>query len=89
MNKILWGLFFVFNATAIAGNDLCNVNKMLSLDEIQQKLVHQGYKNVKDMKLDDCLYEARVKDKHGDRWEVQVNPQTGIVIGKERDSFYD
>lgn len=89
MKKILSVIVVVFSSTAFADNYVCDIDHMLSMEQIQQKLIMQGYKTVRELQLDDCMYEAKVRDKNNDRWDVQVNPRNGNVIGRERDNFMD
>ena len=91
MRAVLVGgaLFLLISVPAHAGNYLCNTDQMLPPEQILLQLAGQGYGNIRDLQLDDCLYEARATDRRGDRWELQVNPKDGRVIGKERDNFFD
>lgn len=89
MKKILSVIVVVFSSTAFADKYVCDIDHMLSMEQIQQKLIMQGYKTVRELQLDDCIYEANVIDRNNDRWDVQINPKNGNVIGKERDNLMD
>lgn len=82
-------MVLIFSSSAFADNYVCDIDHMLSMEQIQQKLIMQGYKSVRELQLDDCLYEAKVRDGNNDNWDVQVNPKNGNIIGKERDNFMD
>lgn len=87
MKKSMVIIAFIFSGSAFADNYACNIDHMLSMEQIQQKLIMQGYKTVRELQLDDCMYEAKVRDRNNDRWDVQINPKNGNVIGKEHDNF--
>ncbi|MFX2611378.1 PepSY domain-containing protein [Enterobacter mori] len=89
MRKIIILMTFLFSSSAALADSVCNIDNILSMDQLQQKLISQGYRSVKEIQFDDCMYEAKVKDSDGKNWEIQLNPRTGSVIGKEPDNFFD
>ncbi len=90
VKRLALTVFLLLGASsAFSYNGVCNLDDMLSMDQIREKLIAAGYSQIKSIQLDDCLYEAEARDKNGDHWDLQLNPKTGVVIGKERDNFYD
>lgn len=63
IEKILSVMVFVFSGSALADTYACDLDHMLSMEQIQQKLIMQGYKTIRELQLDDCMYEANVRDK--------------------------
>ncbi len=57
----------------------------LSEADVRAKLSAAGYSNVHDVDFDDGVWTADAKDSGGRDLEVTLDPDTGKVIGKERD----
>jgi uncharacterized membrane protein YkoI len=72
-----------FSAGMAASSD-----KILTEDEITQSLLDQGYVEVIRMEMEDGLYEVKVKTKDGERQSLNVDPETGKVLGVHEDGLF-
>lgn len=57
----------------------------LSEADVRAKLSTDGYTNVHDVKFDDGMWKAEGNDAAGKKVEVLLDPNTGRVVGKEKD----
>lgn len=53
--------------------------------DIQARLAEEGYTRVHDVKFDDGLWEAEAYDAAGVEYALYLDPETGAVVGRERD----
>jgi uncharacterized membrane protein YkoI len=57
----------------------------LSERDVHAALAAQGYTNVHDVDYEDGIWNAEADDPSGKDVELKIDPQTGKVIGKEKD----
>lgn len=57
----------------------------LSAQDVRASLDAAGYTGVDDVEFDDGLWTADAMDAQGNRVDLVVDPETGDVIGGERD----
>lgn len=57
----------------------------LSEADIRAKLAAAGYSDVDDVEFDDGVWVAEARSATGEDVEVRLDPQTGEVIGEDRD----
>lgn len=57
----------------------------LSEADIRARLAVAGYTGVHDVKFDDGLWKAEGKDRGGRDIELRLDPDTGEIVGKEKD----
>jgi uncharacterized membrane protein YkoI len=57
----------------------------LSKDDVKASLSSQGYTDVHDVDMDDGVWHAEAKNPAGEKVEVQVDPNSGKVIGSDDD----
>ncbi|MDF0607154.1 PepSY domain-containing protein [Neisseriaceae bacterium TC5R-5] len=90
MKKLMVGTCFLLGLnSAVFANNNCDYDNILTMEQIHEKLQAAGYTRIRDIDLDDCLYEAEAKDKKGNNWELKIHSKTGKIISRNRDSFYD
>lgn len=53
--------------------------------DVRAKLAAAGYTNVHDLKYDDGMWKAEADDASGKDFELQIDADTGKVVGKEKD----
>lgn len=63
--------------------------KNLTEQEITQRVLDQGYAEVIRMEMEDGVYEVKVKTKDGKRARLNVDPQTGKVLGEHKDWLFN
>ncbi|MHC9083763.1 PepSY domain-containing protein [Luteimonas sp. RIT-PG2_3] len=57
----------------------------LSEADVRAKLSTEGYTDVHDVKFDDGMWKAEGNDAAGKKVEVLLDPNTGRIVGKEKD----
>lgn len=57
----------------------------LSEDDVKAALSSQGYTDVHDVDMDDGVWHAKARNPAGKKVEVQVDPDSGKVIGSDDD----
>lgn len=57
----------------------------LSEADVRARLAAAGYTNVHDVDYEDGIWNAEADDPTGKDVELKIDPQTGKVIGKEKD----
>jgi len=57
----------------------------LGAEDIQARLDGAGYTRVRDVEFDNGLWSAEAVDPQGNKVELKLDPETGAVIGSERD----
>jgi membrane protein implicated in regulation of membrane protease activity len=57
----------------------------MSEADVRAALAAQGYTNVHDVDYEDGIWNAEADDPAGKDVEVKIDPDTGKVIGKEKD----
>ena len=57
----------------------------LSEDDVKASLSSQGYTDVHDVDMDDGVWHAKARNPAGKKVEVQVDPDSGRVIGSDDD----
>lgn len=57
----------------------------LSEADVRAKLSTEGYTDVHDVKFDDGMWKAEGNDVAGKKVEVLLDPNTGRIVGKEKD----
>jgi uncharacterized membrane protein YkoI len=57
----------------------------LSEADVRAKLAAAGYTNVHDVDYEDGIWNAEADDPAGKDVELKIDPNTGKVIGKEKD----
>lgn len=57
----------------------------LSEADVRASLAAQGYTNVHDVDYEDGIWNAEADDASGKDVEVKIDPDTGKVMGKDRD----
>jgi len=57
----------------------------LTAEDVQARLDTAGYTGVHDVEFDDGLWTAEATDAEGHDVDLKLDPQTGEVIGGERD----
>jgi hypothetical protein len=55
----------------------------LGADEVRASLSSAGYTDVHDVDFDDGLWRAKAKNSAGEHVKLQVDPDTGKVVGTE------
>ncbi len=53
--------------------------------DVRAKLAAAGYTNVHDVDYDDGMWKAEADDSAGKKVEVRIDPESGEVVGKEKD----
>lgn len=53
--------------------------------DVRAKLAASGYTNVRDVEFDDGLWKAEADAPGGGKVELRMDPQTGEVVGEDRD----
>ncbi len=53
--------------------------------DVRAKLSAAGYSKVDDLKFDDGVWKAEARNASGQKMELQLDPDTGKVVGSERD----
>lgn len=61
-----------------------SVSKLGEAD-VRAKLSAAGYSKVDDLKFDDGVWKAEARNASGQKMELRLDPDTGKVIGSERD----
>ncbi len=57
----------------------------MSESDVRAALAAQGYTNVHDVDYEDGIWNAEADDPAGKDVEVKIDPDTGKVMGKEKD----
>ena len=57
----------------------------LSEADVRAKLAAAGYTNVHDLDYEDGIWNAEADDPAGKDMELKIDPDTGEVMGKEKD----
>lgn len=57
----------------------------LSEADVQAKLSAAGYTDIHDVDYDDGVWKAEADDPAGKDVEVQLDPKTGAIVGREND----
>jgi uncharacterized membrane protein YkoI len=57
----------------------------MSEADVRASLATQGYTNVHDVDYEDGIWNAEADDPSGKDVEIKIDPDTGKVIGKEKD----
>ena len=57
---------------------------ILPISEISARLTQQGYK-IKEIEMDDGRYEVEARTAEGRKVELDVDPRTGEITGREDD----
>lgn len=73
---------------SVTASEAATKEATLSPQQITEQLLAQGYTQVIRMEMEDGIYEVRVKAADGTREKLNVDPTTGKVIGKHKDSFF-
>ncbi|WP_394682384.1 PepSY domain-containing protein [uncultured Comamonas sp.] len=58
---------------------------MLSAAQIHQLLTQAGYTHIRDLELDDGIWEADAINAQGFRVELKIHPETGVVLREKLD----
>ena len=53
--------------------------------DVRAKLAAAGYSNVHDVEFDDGVWTAEAEDESGNDVELTLDPDTGRVVGRDRD----
>jgi len=75
---------FLSSSAAMAAS----TGKILSEDAIAKSVLSQGYSEVIRMEMEDGQYEVKVKNKDGERLNLNVDPKTGKILGVHKDSLF-
>lgn len=57
----------------------------LGESDVRAQLSVAGYSNVHDVEFDDGLWKAEARDRSGRDVELRLDPDTGEIVGKEKD----
>jgi hypothetical protein len=68
--------------TAAGTSGGSSAGKALAADEIRKHLRRDGYRNVRDLKMEGAAYRATAS-KSGKSYKLQINPQTGNVMSRQ------
>ncbi len=55
---------------------------LIPASQIEKNVQSMGYTVLKT-KLDECIYQVKVKDSSGQKWKLFLNPTTGKLIAKK------
>ncbi len=58
---------------------------MLSIAEVHQRLVADGFTRIEEIEFDDGRYEVEAIDSDGREVELELDPRTGRILKKEFD----
>lgn len=75
----------LLSTSAVAGehrSDPVSKSPWLSIPQIHDKLVSEGFRDVEKIERERGGYEVRATDRHGERIKLYLNPQTGEIAGE-------
>jgi len=74
-----------FSSLALADDECVLQGTAVPISQIQKSIQDLGYTMTKKIKLDDCIYKAKVTDKAGKKSKLIFDPLNGKLIGKKSD----